>query len=47
MLEAGADIHAKNADGHTPLDVLLDNDYRNIRLVELYRKYDRNRAVAQ
>ena len=39
LLDAGADINARNADGKTPLDILLENEYRNAGLVELYRKY--------
>lgn len=39
LLDAGADITAKNKDGKTPLDVLNENSMRNGDLVKLYRKY--------
>jgi ankyrin repeat protein len=39
LLDAGADIAARNRDGKTPLDLLLGNSMRNSDLVELYRKY--------
>ncbi len=45
LLEAGADITARNEDGKTPLDILLDNSYRNPGLVKLYRKYSDLKTV--
>jgi len=39
LLEAGADIGVKNSNGKTPLDILLDNSFKNSDLVELYRSY--------
>jgi ankyrin repeat protein len=39
LLDAGADITAKNKEGKTPLDILLDNSFQNPDLVKLYRKY--------
>ena len=39
LLDAGADITAKDKDGKTPLDVLLDNSMRNSDLMKLYRKH--------
>lgn len=45
LLEAGADIRAKNHDGKTPLDILLDNSFKNPDLVELYRSYAAKREA--
>lgn len=39
LLDTGADITARNKDGKTPLDVLLDNSMRNSDLVKLYRNH--------
>ena len=41
LLEAGADVNARNRDGKTPLDILLDNRFQNERLVKLYREYSK------
>jgi len=43
LLDAGADVNAKNHDGKTPLDILSDNKFRNEGLVKLYRNYARGR----
>ena len=39
LLEAGADIGLKNSNGKTPLDIIVDNSFKNSDLVELYRSY--------
>ena len=43
LLDAGADVNTKNREGKTPLDILMDNQFRNEGLVKLYREYS-NRA---
>jgi len=41
LLDAGADVNAKNRDGKTPLDILSDNQFQNDGLVKLYREYSK------
>jgi hypothetical protein len=45
QLDAGADVSAKNDDGKTPLDILLDNGFRNEELVKLNRSCSEKGAV--
>jgi len=39
LLEAGADLRVKNSDGKTPLDILLDNSFKNQDLVALFQAH--------
>jgi ankyrin repeat protein len=39
LFDAGTDMAAKNKDGKTPFDVLLDNSLRTSALVEIYRNH--------
>jgi ankyrin repeat protein len=39
LFAAGADIHAKNNAGQTPLEILQANELRDNRLLEAFQKY--------